>query len=111
MIDSKWWNCLEIEGKVSRMIDREEREDPRWRGVTTKKEFVGFIEYGEDSINASTNRWKRGNARVSRCGGERTARRRRFFISHERSKINGLQWRRYSSMILRRGRRRKLFND
>lgn len=36
-----------------------------------------------------------------------------FFISHERSKINGLQWRRYSSMILRRGgrRRRKLFND
>lgn len=22
------------------MIDREEREDPRWRGVTTKKEFV-----------------------------------------------------------------------
>lgn len=40
IIDSKWWNCLEIEGKVSRMIDREEREDPRWRGVTTKKEFV-----------------------------------------------------------------------
>lgn len=31
---------VEIEGKVSRMIDREEREDPRWRGVTTKKEFV-----------------------------------------------------------------------